>query len=281
MTLVGRITDPRLAQAFVDYMAVQQVHCQVQSHEEGYGILCDDSDVERVRSEFVIFAEDPLHKRYRSASWHRNDSSRMQFDYGSSGFPLLHQIWVQAGPVTLVILMTCLTLGIVSFLGLGNWLFSWLHFPAPFDEQWIQLWRLWTPALMHGDMVHLLFNLVIWWYLGGKIEHGAGSSKLLLLLFAGAFIPNLWQGLWVGPGFLGLSGVNYALLGYLTLVYKTKPELHIPPALIGFMLFWMVLGFVANPSGWLTGNSGGMANFAHLGGLLIGLTQGWMDRRSA
>lgn len=280
MKLIGKISDPRLAQAFIDYMAVKGVTCQLAQEQEHYGVYCAEVDSTAARQEFQLFAEDPLHKRYRSASWNRGDTGAGHFDYGSNGISLLHQLWVQAGPVTLVVMALCFVLSLMSLLGLGNWLFSWLHFPAPLDSQWLQFWRFLAPAFMHGDLVHLLFNLVIWWYLGGKIEQGLGSQKLLLLLLVGAFIPNLWQGLWEGYGFLGLSGVNYALIGYLALVYRLKPELHIPPALIGFMVFWMLLGFMTNPSSWLTGSSAGMANLAHLGGLLVGLAQGVWDRKA-
>ncbi len=41
---------------------------------------------------------------------------------------------------------------------------------------------------------------------------------------------------------------------------------------MGFMLLWLVLGFMD-----VFGLS--IANGAHLGGLLVGLAQGWLDNR--
>lgn len=273
MILIGQVVDPRLAQAFVDYMVVKGVQCQLQSEGESYSIWAQASDIEWAKNEFAQFAKEPLHPRYRSASWNRTDSSAVTFDYGASGNSLLHQIWVQAGPFTLSILTLCVGFWLISFVGLGNWLFSWLHFPAPLSTQWMEVWRFWAPAVLHVEPVHLLFNLVWWWYLGGRIEREVGSGQLFLLFCIGALLSNGLQGLWVGANFLGLSGVVYALLGYIAVVQKKRPELAVPPAYIVFMLIWMVLGF--------TGVTGiNMANWAHLGGFLVGVAQGVMDKTS-
>ncbi len=272
MKLIGRISDPRLAQAFADYMAVKGVQCKVAPHQDGYGILTAEEHVEQVQQEFVEFAKQPLHRKYRSASWNRTDKSGVHFDYGSGAGSLLHQIWVQAGPLTLGVLAVCLVLFILSLLGLGGQLFMTLHFPS--SAQWLQAWRFWTPAFMHFEPVHLLFNLVWWWYLGGRIEREMGSGTLGLLLIFSALLSNSLQNYMVGPNFLGLSGVVYALLGYIAVMQKSRPALALPPMYIGFMLLWLVLGF-AN----ILGIS--MANYAHLGGLLVGVIQGLLDHRSA
>ena len=70
----------------------------------------------------------------------------------------------------------------------------------------------------------------------------------------------------VGPNFGGLSGVVYGLLGYGWIYRALNPKQ--PPlvsnAIIGFMLIWLILGFADMlPVG--------MANWAHLGGLLSGM----------
>ncbi|MCM2680925.1 rhomboid family intramembrane serine protease GlpG [Echinimonas agarilytica] len=273
MNLVGRLNDPRIAQSFVDYMALKNVQCHIATQDQYFVIgVENNSDLDAARAEFEMFAENPSHARYRSASWERTDSSRVQFNYGSSGTPLLHQLWVQAGPVTLVILAVTLIIGLLSQIGLAQDLFSMLHFPAPFDQQVSQIWRLFTPAIMHFALAHLLFNLVWWWYLGGRIEREVGAGKLITLFLAGALLSNGLQGVVVGPNFLGLSGVVYALLGYVAVAHRRYPALALPPAYIGFMLVWLGLGFAG-----LLGSH--IANFAHLGGLLVGAVQGFIDTR--
>lgn len=55
---------------------------------------------------------------------------------------------------------------------------------------------------------------------------------------------------------------------------RQRPEagIGLPPAYMGFMILWLILGFTD-----LFGLS--MANGAHLGGLLVGLLQGFIDSR--
>ena len=275
MKPLGKISDPRLAQAFVDYMAVKGVQCELTEQESHYLVLVADSDkFELALEAFKQFAQEPNHPRYRSASWERKDKSKAHFEYGNSGTPLLHQIWLHAGPVTLIVLAVCLLIGLLSQVGLARDIYDLLHFPVTSAGQWGEVWRLFTPALMHVALIHLIFNLVWWWYLGGRIEHEVGSIKLIELLFAGALISNVLQGVVVGPNFLGLSGVVYTLLGYIAVVQRVRPALALPQAYIGFMLLWLILGFVG-----VLGEQ--IANFAHLGGLLVGVGQGWLDSKKA
>ena len=58
------------------------------------------------------------------------------------------------------------------------------------------------------------------------------------------------------------------MIGYLWLYGKTNPDAgyHLRPAIVNFMLVWMVLGF--------TGLVGPVANVAHLSGLLAGCVIG-------
>ncbi|NCB63748.1 MAG: ABC transporter substrate-binding protein [Clostridia bacterium] len=73
-----------------------------------------------------------------------------------------------------------------------------------------------------------------------------GSGKLFILLIVGAALPNIAEFFASGPRFGGLSGVVYALLGYSWLRTRLQPDcgLAMPPALMGFMLVWLVLGFL-------------------------------------
>ena len=82
------------------------------------------------------------------------------------------------------------------------------------------------------------------------------------------------QFVWSGsPYFGGMSGVVYALLGYIWIKDKVvpDPQLTLPPGIIGFMLGWLVVCM----TGILDLLLGvGVANGAHLGGLIIGMLLG-------
>lgn len=141
-------------------------------------------------------------------------------------------------------------------------------FPAMLSTgQW---WRLVTPAFMHFSELHLAFNLLWIWVVGSKIEQMHGRWILLGLFITSATLSNLGQFLVSGPMFGGMSGVVYAVLGYSWLWDKQgyRPRFGLPQGLMGFMLIWLVLGYL----GILQFiGMGAVANTAHLVGLLVGL----------
>ena len=117
---------------------------------------------------------------------------------------------------------------------------------------------------MHFSIAHIAFNLLWWWQFGGDIEKKLGSGKLLQIFVLSAALSGAAQ-YWVeGANFGGLSGVVYALMGYLWVIGWRRPDkgLFIPRPLVVFMLAWLVLGFVQPFMA--------IANSAHLVGLLAG-----------
>ncbi|WP_419831593.1 rhomboid family intramembrane serine protease [Endozoicomonas atrinae] len=80
------------------------------------------------------------------------------------------------------------------------------------------------------------------------------------------------SGDFVGPNFGGLSGVVYAVLGYVWVYGKVRPSypFQLSPAIMYMMVAWMLIGF----SGLLDEVVGPMANPAHLAGLVCGILLG-------
>ncbi|MBQ0757079.1 MAG: rhomboid family intramembrane serine protease [Amphritea sp.] len=133
-----------------------------------------------------------------------------------------------------------------------------------------QVWRFFSPAFMHFNLAHIVFNLLWVWVVGRRIELLLGWPSLLGLFLFSALASNVAQ-YWVsGPMFGGMSGFVFALLGFAWLWDRVNPSrmIGLPPALMGFMMFWLVLGF----SGALESlGLGSIANTAHLIGLVAGL----------
>ncbi len=144
---------------------------------------------------------------------------------------------------------------------------------ADFSYGWNQLhyWRLFTPVFLHFGLFHILFNALWIWEFGRRIELCFGSGFLALLILLTGIGSNIAQYLWQGPSlFGGLSGVLYALLGFLWIYNLLRPHrlTTLPPGIIGFMLFWLVLGMSGAIDAFIDGS---VANAAHLGGLLCGI----------
>jgi len=137
-----------------------------------------------------------------------------------------------------------------------------------------EYWRLVTPVFLHFGLFHLAFNGLWTWELGRRIEPFVGSLHTLVIVLLMAVASNLGQYLWGGPSlFGGMSGVVYGLLGYVWIRHKVspRPQLAIPPGLLGFMLFWLLLGMSGIIDLLM---SGSIANAAHAVGLVTGMILG-------
>ncbi len=82
-----------------------------------------------------------------------------------------------------------------------------------------QLWRLFTPCLLHGDLFHLFFNMLWLIVLTKQIEQRLGPLRILIFIVIVAVISNTAQYLMSGPNFIGFSGV---LVGMLAFIWKRQ-----------------------------------------------------------
>ncbi len=133
-----------------------------------------------------------------------------------------------------------------------------------------EYWRVITPIFLHFGWLHITFNSLWLWELGGLVEQRLGGGSLLVLVLLCGGGSNLAQAWYSGPSlFGGMSGVVYALLGFCWVYNALLPEgrLWVPRPIIAFMLIWLVFCMVA-PTELL--GIGSIANAAHLGGLLLG-----------
>ncbi|SHI21110.1 rhomboid family intramembrane serine protease GlpG [Ferrimonas marina] len=276
MMEIGVLGDPRAGRALADYLIAQGIEAQLQSAEDGVAILVSSEHYHRGREEYERFLQDPYNRRYLAASWESGEVPRKgdaRLDYGAPGLQFFQSIITQSGPLTLFILALCSAIWLFWNMGFAENLFNLLRFPTSWEAMSSgEVWRFFTPSLIHFSAMHVVFNLLWWWYLGGRIERDRGVGTLLILLLVAGTLPNLLQFALVGPNFGGLSGVVYALVGYCWIHGRLNPSspLALPPAYVGFLLLWLVLGFM----GFMN-----MANYAHLGGLLVGVGQALLDGR--
>ena len=146
-----------------------------------------------------------------------------------------------------------------------------------------EVWRLITPIFLHGDFMHIIFNMMWLAQFGKFIESRFGGAKLLALVMAIGVGSNLVQYVSAEhPYFGGMSGVNYGLFGFLWMKGKFGRDQNwqMHPQTVQLMLMWMVLCF--------TDLLGPIANGAHVGGLVIGALLGfssarlvpWLERES-
>lgn len=145
-----------------------------------------------------------------------------------------------------------------------------------------EVWRLFSPALLHQDIFHLLFNMFWLVILGKQMELRLGPGRYLGFLFAAAFFSNLCQYFMSGPNFLGFSGVVCAMITFIWMRQKYAPwegydlQRSTFGVIILFILFMaslQVFSFVASILGTEI-SMPSIANTAHLSGAFIGLVLG-------
>jgi GlpG protein len=108
---------------------------------------------------------------------------------------------------------------------------------------------------------------------GTVIEYRRGTKTLAVLVLLAAVASNVGQYIYslnferFTVPFGGMSGVVYALFGYIWMKGRVQPEdgLILHPNSVRLMLLWLLLGFTG---------FGQMANGAHVVGLIVGILFG-------
>ncbi|MFP4626068.1 MAG: rhomboid family intramembrane serine protease [Natronomonas sp.] len=142
------------------------------------------------------------------------------------------------------------------------------------------VWTWIISVFSHGSPMHLLFNAIVLYFFGPIVEKQVGSKAFAALFFVAGVVSGVAQvgvGLLLGEtvSVLGASGALMAILGVLAI---TSPNLKvllfffIPMSIRTLTILFAVFSIVAFLS--RGGIFSGVAHFAHLTGLVIGLWYG-------
>jgi membrane associated rhomboid family serine protease len=132
-----------------------------------------------------------------------------------------------------------------------------------------EVWRLVTGTLLHGNLIHFLFNAIALLGLGKLVEAIAHRVYLPIIFLTSALSGSLFSLIFLPDATsVGASGGILGLLGFLVvLVWKQKRYL---PVAFGRMLLVNVIYLIA--IGFLAREV--IDNAAHLGGFLAGFLLG-------
>lgn len=86
-----------------------------------------------------------------------------------------------------------------------------------------QVWRLFTPIFLHGDIFHLLFNMLWLIVLGKQIEKRLSWARYALFILIVTAISNTAEYLMSGSNFIGFSGVLCGMLAFVWVRQKKAP----------------------------------------------------------
>ncbi len=175
-------------------------------------------------------------------------------------------------PVTKAFMLFCTAVFCAQLL-FGRWLET-LFALWPIASGNFMPWQVLTYAVLHGSFGHLFFNMLGLWMFGGELERLWGQKRFIHFLLAGALAAAAVQILWtmfIGSNVptVGASGALFALLLAFGLLFPNRTiMLLIPPIPMKAKYFVALFGTFELVLGFMGG--GGVAHFAHLGGMLGG-----------
>jgi rhomboid protease GluP len=129
-----------------------------------------------------------------------------------------------------------------------------------------QLWRLLTPALVHGGIAHIGFNMYALLVFGVGLERAFGHGRFFLLYLLGAFAGNVMSFLFTDAVSVGASTAIFGLIGAEGIfLYQNRKLLgHQFKSAISNVIF------IAGVNLFI-GLSPSIDNWGHIGGLVGGL----------
>lgn len=288
--------------------------------------VVEEDDMPAAKATLAAFLDDPGAERFaaaskqadrlraaaekeRKAAAKRGRRGRDTFRDAASGAPF----WKRA-PVCAGLIGACVVVALFGWGGMDDpwslwsrqeplihWLWITEHSIVPVRPGWVRLqfdtlgetlaqgeiWRVFTPALLHANPIHLAFNMSWLVGLGAILEGRFGWWRFLLGVLAVAALSNVAEyyadmrfglpilGLFEfepSPRFGGFSGVAVALFGFeVGRKRGGRPLTTLSTNSTFFMLAFLVL--------CLSGSIIAVANVAHFSGLGLGFAAGFISAK--
>jgi membrane associated rhomboid family serine protease len=145
------------------------------------------------------------------------------------------------------------------------------------------IWQLLTFQFMHAGWMHIIFNSLAIFFFGRSVETVLGSRRFLAIYFSSGIIGGVVQMLFAlmipkyfDAPVVGASAGAYGLVAAFAVINWTERFTlliyFIPVTMRGRTLLWGIIAFAFISMADL---NSGVANAAHLGGILTGFFFAW------
>ncbi|PWH81903.1 rhomboid family intramembrane serine protease [Brumimicrobium oceani] len=187
---------------------------------------------------------------------------------------------LQNYPVTIVIIIATVLISLRAFKD-SEMKYKWIFYPYKVQRE-NQLYRILSHIFIHGDTMHLIFNMFVLFSFGGIMEFifgnyfgaGLGSLHFLVLYFLGGLAASIWPYLRNkdNPNYmsLGASGAVSAVL-FASILWMPEGGIYllfIPFEIPAWLFGILYLGFEY----YMSKKGGtGVAHDAHFGGAIFGI----------
>jgi rhomboid protease GluP len=153
--------------------------------------------------------------------------------------------------------------------GMGGGRVTEMLLMDPFAIAAGEWWRLLTPVLVHGSLLHVGLNMYIFYIYGPNVEQAFGTLRFVAIFLITGFLASAFS--YALPPLnrsVGASGAVFGVVGVLIVyLYKRRRSTFMAQYLRGMGLFIginILFGFIVP----------GIDNMAHLGGLIGGALLG-------
>lgn len=249
------------------YYKSQGIVSSVNETQDGFDLCVEnEQDIEQAIALAKEFLSNPQAEKFQALAWETGDVSEHSSPV-FQGFVIENLAQWRNQWFTALVTFVCIAIFLLMQIGFGNAIHASIRMETIpeliANHQW---WRVFGPNLMHANAMHLLFNMAGWWFFAGLFERHFGSAGLIVLFLLSSLFTNLIYTIAWDPYFLGLSGILFAIFGFLWFIGILRPEwgIVLPKGIVIMFLLSLALGF----SGLLGAN---ISNAGHTLGLISGV----------
>jgi len=291
MRMIGHLGNEAHARLFSDYLYAQGVENEVEPDRDGSWAVWvhAEEEIDHATRQLHTFLRQPGDEKYQHAQDLAQDRRAQQRKLEDAAHKrhfdrdkLMPKRVYGIAIVTFGLIALSVVLSLLFWTDLNlDWLLisefdvrrggpaARIQYDLP-EIRGGQVWRIFTPILLHGGILHLLFNMLWLKDLGTMYETGRGMRRYLIFVLVIAALSNLGQFIISGPNFVGMSGVVYALLGYIWIRGRLDPQsgFFVDQSTMLFMTIWFfacLFGVIPN-----------VANTVHTVGFVGGLLWGYL-----
>ena len=290
MREIGAIDSKETGKRFLLILMGYQISAELREEKNEWGVwVHNEEDIAQSKEIFKKFIKNPDSKNFiQKASdgeklilKHHEDAERHRKSQANFRKKIYDRGNLNARAVFSLIII-CILLFLLQEFERGGSILQFLYFSELSGRGFYeinngQVWRLFTPSLLHAGMLHLAFNMLWLLDLGGMIEKDKGPAKFLGLFLLTAGLANTAQYLSSGPNFVGMSGVVYGCFGFawMKAKFSNHPNYTLSPITVGFLLIWFFLCIFSSLGN--IGILGRVANANHGVGLCVGMVSGFIS----
>lgn len=183
-----------------------------------------------------------------------------------------------------VFTLICCIISVVLYVGInlednpttGEALYKW-GAPSVIDIFKGSYWGLISSNFLHIEFWHIGFNLYWIWVLGKKIEFECNKPYFILLILSAALISSLSQLSFSNSTGIGLSGIAYALFGFIYIRSKSNEayQNYLDKRTVNLFFIWLLAGIILTKANIIA-----VGNAAHAGGMLWGMLMAYLTKFS-